>query len=40
MHAGIAGSELVILPDAGHMTQVEQPQMLFAAIRDFFERHP
>ena len=36
---GISGSELVILPDAGHMTYIEQPAMYFAAIRDFFERH-
>jgi proline iminopeptidase len=40
LHAGIAGSELVILPDAGHMTYVEQPGMYFAALRDFFTRHP
>jgi proline iminopeptidase len=40
MHAGIAGSELVVLPDAGHMTFVEQPGMYFAAVRDFFRRHP
>lgn len=40
LHAGIAGSELVILPDAGHMTYVEQPGMYFAAVRDFFARHP
>jgi proline iminopeptidase len=40
LHAGIPGSELVILPDAGHMTYVEQPGMYFAAVRDFFTRHP
>ncbi len=40
LHAGIPGSELVILPDAGHMTYVEQPGMYFAAVRDFFARHP
>ena len=40
MHAGIPSSELVILPDAGHMTFVEQPGMYFAAVRDFFARHP
>jgi pimeloyl-ACP methyl ester carboxylesterase len=38
--AGIPGSELVIFPNAGHMTHVEQPGMVFAAIRDFFARHP
>ena len=40
MHAGIPGSELVILPGAAHMTFVEQPGMYFAAVRDFFARHP
>jgi proline iminopeptidase len=39
LHAGIPGSELVILPDAGHQTYVEQPGMYFAAVRDFFARH-
>ncbi len=39
MHAGIPGSELVILPNAGHMTFAEQPGMYFAAVRDFFVRH-
>jgi proline-specific peptidase len=38
--AGIPGSELVIFPNAGHMTYVEQPGMYFAAMRDFFARHP
>ena len=40
LHAGIPGSELVILPDAGHMTFVEQPGMYLGAVRDFFARHP
>jgi proline iminopeptidase len=40
LHAGIPGSELVILPGAGHMTYVEQPGMYLAAVRDFFARHP
>lgn len=40
LHAGIPSSELVILPDAGHMTFVEQPGMYLAAVRDFFARHP
>ncbi len=38
--AGIPGSELVILPDSGHMGFVEQPGMYFAAVRDFFARYP
>lgn len=40
MQAGIADSELVVLPDAGHMSFVEQPGMYFTAVRDFFRRHP
>ena len=40
MHAGIAGSELVIIPGAGHMTYVEQPAIYFEAVRGFFARHP
>ena len=40
LHAGIPGSELVILPDAGHMTYVEQPELYFAALRAFFAHHP
>ena len=40
LHAGIPGSELAIIPDAGHMTFAEQPDLYFAAIRDFFARPP
>jgi proline iminopeptidase len=40
LHVGIPGSDLVTLPDAGHMTFIEQPGMYFAALRDFFARHP
>jgi proline-specific peptidase len=40
LHAGLPGSELVILPGAGHQTYVEQPGMYMAAVRDFFVRHP
>jgi proline iminopeptidase len=40
LHAGIAGSELVIVPHAGHMTFVEQPERYFEAVRGFFARHP
>jgi len=38
--AHVPGAELVILPDAGHMTHVEQPGLYLAAVRDFFARHP
>lgn len=36
IHAGVANSELVIVPDAGHMTYVEQPDIYFPAVRAFF----
>lgn len=39
LHAGIPGSELVIVPDAGHMTFIEQPDIYFPAMRAFFARH-
>jgi proline iminopeptidase len=37
---GIPGSELVMVPRAGHMTYVEQPEVYFDAVRGFFARHP
>lgn len=40
LNAGIPGSELVVIPDAGHQSYIEQPAMYFAAVRDFFVRHP
>jgi proline-specific peptidase len=39
LHAGIPGSELVIVPDAGHMTFIEQPDIYFSTVRAFFARH-
>jgi 3-oxoadipate enol-lactonase len=38
MHAKIAGSKLVIIPGAGHMTPIEQPELVNRAIRQFAER--
>jgi proline iminopeptidase len=35
MHALIPGSELVILPQSGHMTFVDQPAMFIAAVDSF-----
>ena len=35
MNAKIAGSKLVVLPDSGHMTFVDQPELFVRAIRDF-----
>jgi proline iminopeptidase len=40
LHTGIAESELTIVPDAGHMTYIEQPEIYFRAVRGFFDRHP
>ena len=38
MHAKIAGSRLVILPKSGHMTFVDQPQLLIGSVNGFL--HP
>ena len=35
MHAKIAGSQLVILPNSGHMTFVDQPRMFLDAVLEF-----
>jgi pimeloyl-ACP methyl ester carboxylesterase len=40
MAAGIPNAELLIVPNAGHMTPVEQPEIVLPGIRDFFKRHP
>ena len=39
LSAGIPGSELLIVPNAGHMTYVEQPDIYFPAVRAFFARN-
>ena len=39
LHAGIPGSELLIVPNAGHMTFIEQPDLYFPAVRAFFARN-
>jgi proline iminopeptidase len=38
MQARIAGSKLVILPNSGHMTFVDQPEAFTAAINEFLSR--
>ncbi len=38
LHDQIAGSELVILPDAGHMAAIQQPEPVGAAVQAFLER--
>ncbi len=35
MHEGIAGSELVIIPGAGHVSNIEQPERFTAALDGF-----
>ncbi|HEY3207428.1 MAG TPA: alpha/beta fold hydrolase, partial [Gaiellaceae bacterium] len=38
LHEGITGSELVVVPDAGHMSFVEQRDTYVSAVRDFLAR--
>ena len=38
MHSKIAGSKLVILPDSGHMTFVDQPQKFLSTVSEFVGR--
>ncbi len=40
MHQAIAGSRLKIIPDAGHMAPVEQPQRFAQVLREFLDRLP
>lgn len=35
MHAAIAGSRLVIVPDCGHLSTLERPEAVNAALRDW-----
>jgi pimeloyl-ACP methyl ester carboxylesterase len=37
-HATIPGAELAILPDAGHVCNLEQPALFNAKVRDFCRR--
>ena len=37
LHAGIAGSELVVVPRAGHAVTVEQPAAVATALREYLE---
>jgi pimeloyl-ACP methyl ester carboxylesterase len=39
LHAGIAGSTLVVLPDAGHVCNAEAPEAFNRAVRTFLH-HP
>ena len=38
LHEGIRGSELVVIPDAGHMSYVEAPSAYMDAVRAFLRR--
>jgi len=40
IHRGIAGSTLELIPNAGHMPPVEQPELFAAALRRFLEGLP
>jgi pimeloyl-ACP methyl ester carboxylesterase len=39
LRAGITTSELVVVPDAGHLCTLEQPELVNTALRDFFDRN-
>jgi pimeloyl-ACP methyl ester carboxylesterase len=38
MHANIGGSQLVILPNSGHMNFVDQPDLWEKAVEEFLGR--
>ncbi|HKA35499.1 MAG TPA: proline iminopeptidase-family hydrolase [Thermoanaerobaculia bacterium] len=40
MHDRIAGSKLVVFPQSGHMTFVDQPNMFVKAVDDFLAERP
>jgi 3-oxoadipate enol-lactonase len=39
IHERVAGSELVIIPSARHLSNVEQPEIFNKALIDFLNRH-
>lgn len=39
MARAIAGAELVVLPNAGHLSPLEQPEAFNRALRKFLQRH-
>ena len=39
-HEAIPGAELVTIPRAGHMSNLEQPALFNRAVRDFCRAHP
>ena len=38
IHDQLADSELVVIPEAGHLSAIEQPERVNAAVRNFLER--
>lgn len=38
MQKRIPGSKLVVLPESGHMTFVDQPGLFLKAVTEFLER--
>jgi pimeloyl-ACP methyl ester carboxylesterase len=38
--AGIERSEMTVVPDAGHLCTLEQPDIVVGLMRDFLDRHP
>jgi pimeloyl-ACP methyl ester carboxylesterase len=38
MHAGIAGAELAVIEDSGHMVPIEAPQALLAIVEPWLDR--
>lgn len=39
MQSEIKNSELVIIPDAGHLTKIEQPELFNREIKKFIDKH-
>jgi pimeloyl-ACP methyl ester carboxylesterase len=39
MQAKIPGAELVIIPTAGHLSNIEQPAVFNQAVLDFLLKH-
>ena len=35
----IPGAELVVIPDAGHLSNIEQPEAFNAALTRFYDEH-
>jgi 3-oxoadipate enol-lactonase len=39
MHAAIAGSQLTVIENAGHVSNIEQPEQFNRTLRDFLDKH-